>query len=214
MREVKNEKRRRKKKSSGCCLGCLGKLIFFVIIFTFLGYFGYNTFVDLGLDVKLKQTNYPIKYQQSVSAYAEEFGLEEALVYAIIRTESRFDPYAVSNAGAKGLMQLTDETAQECAKALKVQNFSANRIFEPDINIRFGCYYLKRLIKKYNGKTENAVAAYNAGPGNVDKWLKKGALCDENLKPVNVPFSETRKYIENVFRAYNIYKEVYNLGGI
>lgn len=214
MREVKNEKRRRKKKSSGCCLGCLGKLIFFVIIFTFLGYFGYNTFVDLGLDVKLKQTNYPIRYQQSVSAYAEEFGLEEALVYAIIRTESRFDPYAVSNADAKGLMQLTDETAQECAKALKVQNFSANRIFEPDINIRFGCYYLKRLIKKYNGKTENAVAAYNAGPGNVDNWLKKGALCDENLKPVNVPFSETRKYIENVFRAYNIYKEVYNLGGI
>ena len=210
MREIQpgTYNQRRKKRKQGCG-GCLGKLIFFIVIFSALGFLGSQAFQSLGFQNRIMQTQYPVKYQEFVEEYAGEFHLEPALVYAVIRTESKFDPYAVSSAQAKGLMQLQDETAQDCARALKLKNFTADSLFDPQINIRLGCYYLGKLIKSYDGSVETAVAAYNGGPGNVEKWLKDKELINEKGELVHVPFTETRNYVENVMKAYKIYQELY-----
>ena len=145
MQEVRGNFRgkKRKQNKSGCCLS---RFLVLIIVFAVIGYFGYQAAEKIGLKTYLLQAKYPIRYQDFVEEYAEEFDLDEGLVYAVIHTESKFDTYAESSAGAKGLMQLTDETGEDCARRLKVQNFSAQRLFDPDINIRLGCYYLKQLI--------------------------------------------------------------------
>ena len=209
MRDVKGKSRRqRRRKNSGCCLG---RLIVLLAIFSLIGFFGYKAFQGLSIKTYFMQLKYPIKYQNLVEEYARENNLDFALVYGIINTESKFDPYAVSNAGAKGLMQLRDDTAKECSKSLSINDFRADMLFEPDINIRMGCYYFSKLLKKYNGETETALAAYNGGPGNVDKWLKDRDYSSDGVKLNYIPFDETNKYVKKVMTAYKAYADIYNL---
>ena len=212
MREVRDNGKRnkRKKKKSGCCLG---RFLVLVILFAVIGYFGYQAAEQLGLKTYLLKAKYPVRYEEFVEDYAEEFDLEEALVYAVILTESKFDTYAESTAGAKGLMQLTDETGEDCARRLKLSNFSASQLFDPDVNIRLGCYYLKRLIAEYDGITETAIAAYNGGPGNVDQWLADPAYSSGDGTLAEIPFRETRNYVKKVTDAYWNYQTIYNLDG-
>ncbi len=211
MREIKgSSKKKKNKKKSGCCLG---RFLILVLIFGAIGYFGYQVAVELGLKNYILQARYPVRYQEFVETYAEEFGLDESLVYAVILTESKFDTYAESPVGAKGLMQLTDETGADCAKVLRIQNFSAEQLFEPDVNIRLGCYYLKRLIQDYDGITETAIAAYNGGPGNVDKWLADPQYSSGDGTLFDIPYKETREYVKKVTEAYWNYQSIYNLDG-
>ncbi len=207
MREVKNS-RRGKKKKSGCCLG---RFLVLLIIFTLVGVFGFKTLSGLGLKNYMLQVFYPIRYQEYVEEYAKEFGLDEALVYAVIHTESRFDTYAESSAGAKGLMQLTDETGRDCAKKLRMTNFTSDQLFDPEVNIYLGCYYLKKLIKDYDGITQTAIAAYNGGPGNVNSWLKDPAYSPGDGTLSEIPFRETRNYVKKVTDGYWNYQTIYNL---
>ncbi len=208
MGDARGNARQKKRKRRGCCLG---RFLVLVLIFATIGYFGYQAAEKLGLKTYLLQVRYPIRYQSFVEDYAEEFDLEEALVYAVIHTESKFDTYAESTAGAKGLMQLTDETGEECARRLKLTGFSSNQLFDPDVNIRLGCFYLKRLIQEYDGITETAIAAYNGGPGNVNKWLNDPAYQNENGVLTEIPFRETRNYVKKVTEAYWNYQIIYNL---
>ncbi len=211
MREIHSKAPRRKQKNkSGCCLG---RFLVIVIIFGLLGYFGYRIAMEMGLKTYILQARYPIRYQTAVETYAKEFGLDEALVYAVILTESKFDTYAESNAGAKGLMQLTDETGYDCARKLGLAEFSAEQLFEPEVNIRLGCYYLNRLIREYDGITETAIAAYNGGPGNVDKWLRDPQYSPGDGTLHDIPFKETRDYVKKVTDAYWNYQSIYNLDG-
>lgn len=202
-------KQRRKKKMG--LMGCLGRLLFLIILFALVGILALRAFEALGANQYLKQLRYPIRYEETVKAAATEFGLDQSLVYAVIRTESRFDPYAVSETGAKGLMQLQEETAQECARALKIQNYDDSQLFDPSLNIRLGCYYLKKLIRNYHGKVETAVAAYNGGPGNVDRWLADPRYCLEEDVLSEIPFPETKGYVEKVMTASHAYQEIYLL---
>ena len=209
MREVKRKGNQRKqKKKSGCCLG---RFLVIIVIFGLLGFFGYRLANEMGLKNYLLQAKYPIRYQEIVEDYAEEFDLDEALVYAVILTESKFDTYAESEVGAKGLMQLTDETGQECAKKLGVEGFSSEQLFDPEINIRLGCYYLKKLIRDYDGITETALAAYNGGPGNVDQWLNEPNYSNGDGTLKEIPFRETRDYVQKVRKAYWNYQSIYHL---
>lgn len=209
MREVRgNSKRKKQKKKSGCCLG---RFLVLVIVFGLIGFFGYRLAENMGLKNYLLQAKYPIRYQHFVEEYAREFDLDESLVYAVIHTESKFDTLAESSAGAKGLMQLTDETGMDCARKLGVEPFSSKDLFEPDINIRLGCYYLKRLIQDYGGNTSTAIAAYNGGPGNVDKWLLDPKYSSGDGTLTAIPFRETRNYVEKVTEAYWSYQTLYNL---
>ena len=125
--------------------------------------YGYNYF--------LRQA-YPLEYEEIVQEQARTFQIDEALVYAVIKAESNFDPDAVSHAGAMGLMQLTPETFDWMQTKLPAETImEENKLFEPEINIRYGCKLLSVLLQKYPNY-QTALCAYNAGVGRVDGWLE------------------------------------------
>lgn len=137
------------------------------------------------------------------------YGLDRHLVYALIKTESGFKESAVSPKGAVGLMQITEETACWCAEKMGDASL-ADRISEPDVNIRIGCFYLDYLLKRYNGSETSALAAYNAGAGNVDEWLKNTVFSDDGVNIKSCPFEETDMYLKKISFYKKIYKFMYN----
>ena len=150
---------------------------------------------------------YKLEYTEYVKKYANEYNVDEYLIYAIIKAESNFEPDAVSHRGAKGLMQLMYSTAEDIAKRINV-DLNEDNILEPDININLGTKYISMLIQKYNN-TNLALAAYNAGSGNVDGWIEKGTLKSDGSDIENVPFTETNNYVRKILRDYEIYKNIY-----
>ncbi len=150
---------------------------------------------------------YKLEYTEYVKKYANEYNVDEYLIYAIIKAESNFEPNAESHRGAKGLMQLMYSTAEDIAKRINV-NLNEDNILEPDININLGTKYISMLIQKYNN-INLALAAYNAGSGNVDGWIEKGTLKSDGSDIENVPFTETNNYVRKILRDYEIYKNIY-----
>ena len=150
---------------------------------------------------------YKLEYTEYVKKYANEYNVDEYLIYAIIKAESNFEPNAESHRGAKGLMQLMYSTAEDIAKRINV-NLNEDNILEPDININLGTKYISMLIQKYDN-INLALAAYNAGSGNVDGWIEKGTLKADGSDIENVPFTETNNYVRKILRDYEIYKDIY-----
>ena len=150
---------------------------------------------------------YKLEYTEYVKKYANEYNVDEYLIYAIIKAESYFEPNAESHRGAKGLMQLMYSTAEDISKRIGIE-LNGDNILEPDININLGTKYISMLIKKYNN-INLALAAYNAGSGNVDGWIEKGTLKSDGSDIENVPFTETNNYVRKILRDYEIYKNVY-----
>lgn len=147
-----------------------------------------------------QRLRYPLEYEQLVRRTARAYDVEPALVAAVIYTESRFEPSAVSEAGAIGLMQLLPETGEWIAATTGRKRFRVRDLFDPKINVRFGSYYLGELLEKYRGNVRIALAAYHAGQTNADRWLAKDG---------EIEFPETRQYVENVLEARAVYREVY-----
>lgn len=150
---------------------------------------------------------YPRQYAEIVSREAGEFGLPEELVYAVIRAESGFDRMATSRAQAQGLMQLTEGTFRWMAEEYPPEHGGAD-VFDANDNVHCGCALLRLLIDHY-GDLRVALAAYNAGMGNVDKWL-----CDPDLSPdgqvlQKIPFPETAAYVERVQQNRGLYQRLY-----
>ena len=143
---------------------------------------------------------FPTPYREAVDNAAERFGVDRALIYAVIKAESNFDPAAVSHAGAKGLAQITDNTAQYVAEMIGVE-YGSGDSFDAEKNISLSAAYLRYLLQKYNGDIRLAMAAYNAGEGNVDKWLAE----DGEMK--DIPFGETKKYVRKV----KLYRRIYSI---
>ncbi len=154
---------------------------------------------------------YPTDFSEIVEEKAELFGVDEELVYAVIRTESSFDPNAQSSAGAKGLMQMTDGTFEWVQELLGAQEvLPPENLFEPEINIHHGVYFLSFLIDYYEN-TDTALAAYNAGMGNVASWLEDPEYSEDGVNIDDIPFPETRSYVKKVNDALLIYRNLYNL---
>ena len=137
----------------------------------------------VGGNYSIRKYLYPYKYEEIVNKYSYEYNLDPLLVLAVIKTESNFNTEAESNKGAKGLMQIMDSTGEWIASKLEVDNFNTNMLYEPEINIEFGCWYLNNLLKEF-GDLSLALAAYNGGSGNVTKWLNDPEYSreGENLK--------------------------------
>ena len=150
---------------------------------------------------------YKLEYTEYVKKYANEYNVDEYLIYAIIKAESNFEPNAESHRGAKGLMQLMYSTAEDISKRIGIE-LNEDNILEPDININLGTKYISMLIQKYNN-INLALAAYNAGSGNVDGWIEKGTLKSDGSDFENVPFTETNNYVRKILRDYEIYKNMY-----
>lgn len=149
---------------------------------------------------------YPKKYSYEVEKYAKEYNVDENLIYAVIKAESNFDENAISRKNAKGLMQLMYDTATEIAKTINLE-IDEKKILEPDNNINIGTKYLSILISKYQN-IEVALAAYNAGSGNVDSWIANGTIKADGSDIENVPFKETNNYVRKILRDYKIYKKL------
>ena len=153
---------------------------------------------------------YPVKYEEYVTAYAEEYGLEPSLVYAVIHAESRFKPDAESSAGAKGLMQLMDATDEWVRTSVLGEDAPPEQIYEPEVNIRCGCKVLQIVLGQFEN-TETALAAYNAGSGNVSNWLKNSEYSDDGVTLKYIPVTETRNYVTRVLRAQKMYQSLYDV---
>lgn len=151
---------------------------------------------------QLMQFFYPRPYLEQVKNLAVEYELDEALIYAVIRTESGFNEQAHSTAGACGLMQLMPATAQWIANKAGLGKVDG-RLFEPELNMRLGCWYLAWLCDYYNGDMSKALIAYNAGLSNVNSWIAMGYTFD------NLPFKETTDFLCRIQRSFKIYNYLY-----
>ncbi len=162
----------------------------------------------LWLGRELEKRTYKLSYPKTIAQYAKEFDVDPFLVAAMIHCESANRPEAVSVDGAIGLMQVMPDTGEWIAGKLGISDFHADSLFEPAVNIRFGCWYLKFLLDRYDQDRQLAVAAYNAGHGNVDKWLDDPSVSAKG-QLVNIPYEETKTYVEKVQRAYEKYQSLY-----
>ncbi len=153
--------------------------------------------------IKAIYTIFPLDYSDHINLYAENFGLPPSLVYAQVKAESGFDKNAISKKGALGLMQLMPETGKWCAEKTDTSDYTEQALFEPETNIKLGCWYLKYLLDK-TGDINWALAAYNAGLANVNKWKDQGIT-----RISDIPFPETRQYVEKVTKYQKIYKKLY-----
>lgn len=138
---------------------------------------------------------YPLRYEHIVRGHAANYELDPALVAAVIYQESKFQADARSESGAIGLMQLLPETARGIALRTGGSRFEVDDLYDPEVNVRYGCWYLRNLIRKY-GDLETALAAYNGGQGNIDR---------------GITYPETRHYVENVLQIRDIYAQAHGL---
>lgn len=148
---------------------------------------------------------YPIYYRNSVKQYSTEYDVDEFLVYSIIKAESGHNKDAVSPKGATGLMQIMDSTAIDVMNRLKIEE-DLDRLTDPDFNIRIGTYYVKYLLERYDGNIDKAIAAYNAGLSNADRW-QEDANDEEFLQ--NIDIKETREYVKRVNQNNTVYEFLY-----
>ncbi len=161
---------------------------------------------------KYQEAAYPLKYEEYVARYAEEYDLQPSLMYAIIHTESHFDPNAESSAGAKGLMQLMEVTYDWAQSKLPGEPEPLERIFDPEVNIRCGGKYLQYCFSQFENERA-AVAAYNAGVGRVSGWLEDSRYSDDGITLKEIPVEETRNYVERVSKAQEMYIKLYQPDG-
>lgn len=154
---------------------------------------------------------YPLPYRDTIFRFAGENDLPPLLVAAVIRVESRFRPDATSPAGARGLMQVMPETGQGVAGQLGLPNFEPDMLYHPETNIRIGTWYLGQLRREFDQNLILALAAYNGGRGNVREWLSRNPSRSPSsgYRPKDIPFPETRDYVQRVLRDYVRYLRLY-----
>ena len=171
-----------------------------ILVFILIAYFG---------TVSVLKTLYPLKYADYVETYTEEYGLEKSFVFSVIECESGFDKDAVSNVGARGLMQIMPETF-DWLLSKTGEDFSEDDLFEPEVSIKYGCMLYSRLLSQFNDE-KVAVAAYHAGTGNVQKWLKNPEYSEDGKTLIKIPFSSTDYYAQKVIKVKAIYEKLYDL---
>ncbi|MCD7785146.1 MAG: lytic transglycosylase domain-containing protein [Oscillospiraceae bacterium] len=151
--------------------------------------------------------SYRTDYQEIVEKYSEEFGIDEAFVFAVIKTESNFDPDAISDAGAIGLMQIIEDSFDWVSSKLGESELTYEDMFTPEYSIMYGSYMLSFLYERY-GSYELAAAAYHSGIGEVDSWIEDGVVSLENPNIADFEGSNTRHYVRKIMKAYTRYSEI------
>lgn len=157
-----------------------------------------------------KSEIYPREYGEYVYDYSKKYNIDPDFIYAIIKTESNFDPNAQSEVGARGLMQIMED-AYEWAK-FKIKDdrdITYDQMFEPEYNIEYGCFMLGYYYEKY-GSFELAAAAYHSGMTTVDNWIADGTISLQDLNVEDIPASKTQHYVTKVMRSYESYLNLYD----
>ena len=156
---------------------------------------------------KIDRHLYPRDYREYVERYSAMYGVPEHIVYAVIKVESKFVSNAVSHAGAVGLMQITPDTFDWLMLRQK-EEMDTGMLYDPETNIKYGTYLLSRYYDRY-GDWKLVFAAYNGGPGNLDKWLEDPEYADGEGGLKKIPFRETRNYVRKVTDAWDTYERLY-----
>jgi soluble lytic murein transglycosylase len=190
---------------------CSKRLLFVLVAATLLVGLCLGLYVMFEPDID--QALYPREYCDFVEQYATTYDVPVNLVYAVIRTESGFDPGAVSSVGAVGLMQMMPSTFRWLTDDMLGEGLADEMLYDAETNIRYCVYYLRRLYDRY-GDWLTACAAYNAGSGRVDSWLDDPTMVDPfgNLIESRIPFDETRAYVRKIQKAYTAYERLYPTG--
>ena len=175
------------------------------------------------LPIELYRTLYPFYYADEIIKHATNYGIDPLFVAAMIREESRYNAKIVSPAGARGLMQVMIPTGKFIAKKIKFPNFKRDLLFEPQVNIQFGTWYMSDLMRKFDGNCSLVAGAYNGGPGRIKNWLKKAKSAEKTIQSQdsiiseidmeefveNIPIDETRRHIKKVMDSYSVYQHLY-----
>jgi soluble lytic murein transglycosylase len=156
-------------------------------------------------DKAVDELTLPLRHEDIIRQQARDKGLDASLIAAVIYAESHFRDQT-SHAGARGLMQITPQTADEIARKSGGTEFEQGDLATPQINIAYGSWYLRWLLDHYGGNETLAIAAYNAGTGNVDRWI----VDDPGLERDSIPFPETRAYVDKVLDARDEYRREYS----
>lgn len=193
------QEKQRRDHRMGCSLLC-GCLLF---ISCFAIYFVTQT------DYVQKNYIYPYPYRETVEHYASVYGVDRNLAASVILAESHFKNDVHSHRGAVGLMQLMPETAAWIASQMGDKNFSVKHLHDPAVNIRYGLWYLSSLEREFQGNDILALAAYNAGRGNVHEWIEHYGWRSDFSEIEEIPYAETREYIRKVFLFRYHYERLY-----
>lgn len=156
----------------------------------------------------VKKWMYPIEYEDEVRTSSQAFEVDPYLIMAIIRVESNFRPEVSSPKGAYGLMQLMPETAEWMVEDGHFQSQFLDRLEEPSVNIHMGSWYIGQLLRQFDNLIA-AIAAYNAGPGRVEGWIRDDEWDGKAQNIEKIPFRETRHYVQRVLYYYDKYKEIH-----
>jgi len=152
--------------------------------------------------------SYPVEYEDLIRNYASQNGIPPAYPAAVILAESSYRPEVVSHADARGLMQLLPSTGEWIAGKYD-EDFSEEALFDPETNIKYGCWYLGFLMDRYDGDIRCASSAYHAGQGNVDKWLQNPSYSTDGKHLDVIPYESTETYVNRILKYYEKYEEIY-----
>lgn len=191
-------KRKLKKKSKKILTVCLVISILILLVLQF------NNFQES----KLLRIMYPVKYEEIVLRYSDEFGVDPYLVYAVMKQESNFKEKAVSSAKARGLMQITEDTFDWLKIKLGDKETTYDDLYKPEYNIKYGTYFLSILSEEFK-MTSTQLAAYNAGMNITKKWLTTNEYSSNGKTLHTIPYKETEKYVKIVMNNYSTYKKIY-----
>jgi soluble lytic murein transglycosylase len=176
-----------------------GKILLCILCLILLGFavkFGIDRYGDMA---------YPKKYSEIVTEYAQKYQVDEDLIYAVIKTESGFNPEAVSVNNAKGLMQITEDTFNWIGTKLGYTEYQHDDLFEPRIAIEYGTFFLSYLLDEFQN-TDVALAAYHAGRGITNKWLQDERYSSDGKTLTQIPYRDTAHYVQKVERYYHNYQ--------
>lgn len=182
----------------------IGKLLGFILLAILI------LFVVCYLSIAYQTSRSKINYQEEIYEYSEKYNVDPLLTASIIKVESDYNKDAKSDQGAQGLMQLLDETASHAAD-LTNKEFYPDKLSDVEYNLDLGIAYYDYLYRYYNNR-DLALAAYNGGVGNVDKWIDEGLIDPVDPNTQNIPFEETRQYVTKIDANYDVYKKFYKNG--
>lgn len=190
----------RQKRKKRNILRVIITVLILSVVMCIVGYFAYNRWLFY---------SYPKKYSEYVEKYAKEYNVSENFVYAVIKTESGFKSDAVSDVGARGLMQIMETTFDWIKFKCDDENAVFYDMYNPEDNIRYGCWLLGYLYDEF-GSIETAAAAYHAGRGNVNEWLSDKRYSSDGVTLEEIPIPDTAHYVEKITKAVEIYTRLYD----
>lgn len=159
---------------------------------------------------KINRWEYPIDYEEYVTYYADKYDIDPLMLYAFIRTESNFNPMADSDAGARGLMQITEVTFDWIkTKIAPTEDLTFEDLYDPETNIRFGSYFVSYCLLRYQDDLATAAAAYHSGLGTVDNLLAETEYSADGKTLDHYPYPQMRLYVKKITSSYQRYKEIY-----